>query len=270
MLPVAADAYTLVLRSGRIVNVSDEFKVTRTAITYEASPGYWVTVWLSNVDIAATERANREPAGSFAKRIERAPHELPAAPAQVPEATKAGRDARRKAITNRELEPIRLTREAQEEEYERTRRERGMPSKQELQQRIEEHDRWLSEWAQRMQEERIEAELESLNSELVNVRAQLGELSLNLSHQGATHVPAYAPNYYPYFYAPPAHVINVFPSGRRGLYGRGKFGRYPHFRPWPYRRQVGYFFPRINRPFRGARVLPRTTPRVKIAPRHMR
>ncbi|HEX8422303.1 MAG TPA: hypothetical protein VF634_02775, partial [Pyrinomonadaceae bacterium] len=199
VLAVAANAYTLVLRNGRLVNVSDKFKVTPTAITYEAAQGYWVTVWLSNVDIAATERANGEPSGSFNQWLKRKREESPAAQARAPEAAKAGRDAGRKVVTNKELEPARLTREAQEAEYERTRHARGMPSRQEMRQRIEEHDRWLSEWAQRMQEERMAAELEALRSELGDVRLQLSELSL--SQQGTTYAPAYAlPNYYPYFY----------------------------------------------------------------------
>ena len=268
MLPVAANAYTIVLRSGRLISVSDKFKVTRTAITYEASPGYWVTVWLSNVDFVATEKANGEQAGSFAGRIGREPEGSSFVPAGAPE---AGQGSSRKVITNKELERTRLTREAQEKEYERTRRERGMPSAQEMRRRIEEQDRWLSEWAQRMREERREAEREALESELVNVRLQLSELALSQSQQGAAYVPAYAPlNYYPYFYAPPAHVVAVLPFGHRGLYGRGKLGRHPYGRQWLYQPWAGKHFPRINRPFRGQRALPRAMPRRMAAPGHLR
>jgi hypothetical protein len=271
MLPVAANAYTLVLRSGRLISVSDKFKVTRTAITYEASPGYWVTVWLSNVDIAATERANGEQAGSFAERIGREREGLPSAPAGAPEALEAAQGSDRKIITNKELEPTRLTREAQEREYERTRRERGLPSTQEMRRRIEEQDRWLSEWARRMQEERREAELEALKSELINVRLQLSEQGLSLSQQGATYVPAYAPfNYYPYFYPSPVHVVTHLPFGHRGLYGRGKLGRHPYGRQWLYHQRMGKHFPRINRLFHGERALPWAMPQGMAAPRHSR
>jgi hypothetical protein len=270
VLTVAANAYTLVLRSGRLVTVSDKFKVTPTALTYEASPGYWVTVWLSNVDIAATEKVNGEPVGSFNKRMKRAPQGIPAAPLQEPEAGKVGRGVGRRVITNKELETTRLTREAQEQDYERTRRERGMPSRQELRQRIEEHDRWLSEWAQRMHEERIEAELDSLKSELSNLRLHLSELSPGLSREGDTYVPAYAPSNYPYLYASPAQVITVLPFGHRGLYGRGRFGRHLHGRQWPYSGRTGHPFPRINRPFRRQGALPRGMSRGMGAPRHSR
>jgi hypothetical protein len=267
MLPVAANAYTLVLRSGRVLTVSDKFKVTPAAITYEASPGYWVTVWLSNIDFAATERANSEPAGSFAGRIKRESEWPSAAAAQGTQAMKKGRGTHRKVITNKDLEPTRLMREAQEKEYERTRLERGMPSRQEMRERIEDQDRWLSEWAQRMQDERMEAELESLKYELVNVRLYLDELSLNRSQQGTTYVPAYAPsNYYPYFYAPSTHLA----LGHRGLYGRARFGRHPHGRPWLYHPRPGRPFPRITRPSRGGGVRPRSMSTGTVAPRHAR
>lgn len=271
MLQIAANAYTLVLRSGRLVTVSDKFKVTRTAITYESSPGYWVTVWLSNVDIAATERANGESVGSFTRRIGQETEGSPSAAAGAPEATKSGHSAVRKVVTNKELEPTRLAREAQEAEYERTRRGRGMPSRQELRERVEEQDRWLSEWAQRMQEERMEAELESVKSELVNVRLQLSELGIHLSQQGATYAPAYAPlNYYPYFYGSPVQAVTVYPFGHRGLYGRGRFGRHPHGRPWFQRLRPGHTSPRFVKPFRGKGALPRATPRGMTAPGHSR
>jgi hypothetical protein len=249
MLPVAAGAYTLVLRSGRLVSVSDNFKVTPTAFTYEASPGYWVTVWLSNIDIAATERANSEPVGSFIQKIKREPGGERVAPTHGPGALKVGHDDKRKVVTNKDLEPARLTREAQEEEYERTRRGRGMPSRQEMRQRIEEQDRWLSEWAQRMQEERREAELESLKSELVNVRLQLRQLSL--SQAEAFDAPASALSYhYPYFYAPPSQVITILNNRQRRLHGRGTFGRHTQGSRWTYHPHSGRAYRPINRPSR--------------------
>ena len=256
MLPVAANAYTLVLRSGRHVTVPGAFKVTPAAVVYEASPGFTVTVWLSNVDFAATERANAEPAGSFARRIERVPEG--AAPAQAPGAAKAGRRPGRKVVTDKDLEPSRLRREAQEEEYERTRRERGMPSKEEVRQRVEEQDRQLREWARQMQAERAEAELESLRSELANVNLRLSELNLRLSHQPATPAGVYAPPYYyPYSYAPPVQVITVLPFGHRRRFGHGNVGPYPHGHGWPYNPWPGHSSPRGVGPSRHALAPPR-------------
>lgn len=266
VLPVAASAYTLVLRSGRHVTVPDDFKVTPAAVVYEASPGFSVTVWLSNIDIAATERVNGEPAGNFARRLKQGP-EGAAAPTRSPEAAPTERRAGRKVVTNKELEPSRLRREAQEKEYERTRRERGMPSMEELRQRLEEHDRRLHEIAAQMEAERVEAELESLRSELVNVRRQLGELGLQLSQQAATYGPAYAfSNPYPYFYAPPFEVFPVLRFGHRGRFGRGNFGLHPHARRWPHNRLPGHTSPIYISPSRNA-VAP---PPIVRAPRHRR
>lgn len=235
MLPAAADAYTLVLRSGRRVIVHDDFKVTQTALTYETSPGFYVTVWLSNVDIAATEKANAEPAGSFAGRIKRQQEEAGHTSPRKEEAARAGHRASRKTITNRELEPSRLSREAQEAEYERTRRERGMPSRQELQERVEEQDLRLREWARQMEAERLEAEVESLRAEMADVRRQLGGLSLNVPQRAEPYGFPYAvPGIYPYIYAPPAQFITVLPFGHFSRFGRGGFGLQPHAGRWPH------------------------------------
>lgn len=240
LLPVAADAYTLVLRSGRQVNVPDNFEVTHAAVIYEASPGFSVTVWLTNVDTAATERANAEPAGSFARRIDQKPN------ATTEESAQAESRPARRVLTNKELEPLRLKREAQEAEYERTRRARGMPSKQELQQRIEEQDRRQRESNLQAQAERAEAELESVKSELLNVRQNLNELN---SRQAGAYAPAYVyTNYYPYYYAPPVQYINRLPFGRRGGFGRGNFSPHTHGRVRPYNPSQGFPFPALVTP----------------------
>ncbi len=265
LLPVAADAYTLVLRSGRHVTVPEDFRVTPGAVTYEASPGFSVTVWLSNVDFAATERANAEPEGSFARRVKRETEGAAAAHARAPQVTQTGRRAGRRVITNKELEPSRLKREAQEDEYERTRRERGMPSKEEVRRRFEEQERWLREWSRRMEAERVEAELESMRSEMMNVRRQLNELNLQLSQRAVSYGPAYAPpNHYPYFYAPPTEVITVLPFVHRGRFGRGDFGRHPHARRRLHNSPPGRLSPVYVRPSRNAGAL---APAMR-APRH--
>lgn len=254
LLPVAADAYTLVLRSGRHVTVPDDFRVTPAALTYEASPGFTVTVWLSNVDFAATERANAEPAGSFARRVKR---ETEAAASPAPGTVQAGRRAGPRVVTNRELEPSRLRREAQEEEYERTHRERGMPSRRELQERAEEQERWLRERARQLEAERVEAELESLRSEVSNVRRQLNQLSIQLSRPAAGYEPAYAPpDYYPYLYSQPSQVITVLPFRHRGRFGRGGFGPHPHARRRPHNPLPGHHSPIYVGPSRNAGAMP--------------
>lgn len=271
-MTAAADAYTLVLRSGRLVTVPDDFKVTPSAVTYEVSPGYRVTVWLSNVDFAATERANAEPAGSFAKRIVKEPEGARVTPASAPGGPGEGRRDGRKVVTNKELEPSRLRRRAQEEDYERTRRERGMPSKQELRQGVEERDRMLHELARQIREERTQAELESLRAELAKARRDLHEHDLRLSQQAAVYTPVYgAPNYFPYFYTPPIQVLPVFKFGHRRGFGRGNFGHRPHVRPFPYHHaRPGRPFPSTVRPSWNAGARPRVPAPAVAAPRRGR
>jgi hypothetical protein len=169
--------------------------------------------------------------------------------AQTPGRVKTERLGGPKVITNADLEPSRLRREAQEAEYERTRRERGLPSKQELQRYFEEQDRRLHELALRIQAERAEAELESVRSELVNLKLDLNRLSLHLSQQTGGYIPTYVyPNYHPYYNAPPVLIITRFPLGQRGVLGRGKFGLHPRGGTWPYNPRHGLFSHPLGRP----------------------
>src|SRR5437660_229827 len=71
IVTLTASAYTLVLRDGRRMEIPSEFTLTRTTLTYEISPGFTKTVLVALLDIPATERANKEVAGSFFKRVEK-------------------------------------------------------------------------------------------------------------------------------------------------------------------------------------------------------
>src|SRR5829696_667403 len=71
------NAYTVVMRDGRRVEIPNEFTVTNSTVTYEVSNGFQVTIQLNTVDIAATERANGEAQGSFLRKAN-----APAAPSQ--------------------------------------------------------------------------------------------------------------------------------------------------------------------------------------------
>src|SRR5215813_12852695 len=72
LIAVTANAYILVFRSGQRMEIPDEFTLTNTTLTYEISPGFNRTLLLTLVDVAATERANREAPGSFFKHREQA------------------------------------------------------------------------------------------------------------------------------------------------------------------------------------------------------
>jgi hypothetical protein len=127
----SANAYTLVMRDGRRVEIPDAFTVTSSTLTYEVSSGIQITIQLSGVNIPATERANGEAPGSF-----RAKSERPAAPApgtvQGPATGRprqATRAAASRSITNADLEGYRRTRVASEQAYEKRRQQLGLPSR---------------------------------------------------------------------------------------------------------------------------------------------
>lgn len=115
-----ANAYTIVMRNGRRAEIPNEFTITASTLTYQVGSGIQITIQLSGVDIAATERANREPAGSFLAKAS-APGNVVAQPFQT--------QARaQRSITNRDLEGYRRTRIESELAYEKRRRELGLPS----------------------------------------------------------------------------------------------------------------------------------------------
>src|SRR5256885_2974054 len=96
MLAITASAYTLVLRNGQRVEIPSEFTLTRTTPTYEISPGFNKTMLLSLIDVAATERANREAPGGFFQHKEEVRTDDQSEPA--PRATRT--------LTNRDLAAV--------------------------------------------------------------------------------------------------------------------------------------------------------------------
>lgn len=118
----AVSAYTVVMRDGRRVEIPNEFTVTNSTLTYDVGSGMQVTIQLNTVDIAATERANSESAGSLLRRTNAQP-----IPVEPQRRTNAGR-----TVTNTELEKFRQARV----ENENQRRELGLPSMEDRQQEV--------------------------------------------------------------------------------------------------------------------------------------
>ncbi len=129
LLVSEANAYTIVYRDGRRIEIPPGFATTTTTLTYEVSPGIQVTLQLATIDIAATERANREPGGSLLRHGARELSERK---------TDNGRaimsPATQRTITNRDLEAFRRARVESEIVYERRRKELGLPSIEETRQ----------------------------------------------------------------------------------------------------------------------------------------
>ena len=128
-----AQAYTVILNDGRRVEIPDQFTVTQTTLTYEVSPGFQVTMLLSTINVAATERYNGQPQGSLLRNSSAAT----GPPLQNSSGTNVSRvrttqtRSRPKAahsITNKDLEVYRRARIQSELAYEKRRRELGLPS----------------------------------------------------------------------------------------------------------------------------------------------
>lgn len=114
----AVNAYTLVMRDQRRVEIPNEFTVTNSTLTYEVSNGFQITILLNAVDIPATERANGQPTGSFLQKA--AGPAIPNNPQTRPRAARS--------ITNQDLEVYRQAREDNDRAYETRRQELGLPS----------------------------------------------------------------------------------------------------------------------------------------------
>jgi hypothetical protein len=149
LLPLVACAYTVVLKSGRRIDIPSVFTVSSLTLTYEAAPGINVTLLMSSVDIQATERANNEPAGSLLKRAGKPP---------VNSATTSQARARRRELTQADIEAARLRRLKSEQDYERRRLELGLPT-------LEESRRRTEEETKRMRAESLISQTEESQSE---------------------------------------------------------------------------------------------------------
>ena len=162
----AVNAYTVVLRDGRRVEIPNEFTVTNSTLTYEVSNGFQVTIQLNTVDIAATERANRQPTGSFLQKA--------GAPAAVPNTPQT---RARRSITNQDLEVYRKAREENERVYEEKRKELGLPSAEDRRREVAEiEDRTLEQVrSMRAQEEAyLRSRAEALRAEAAANEARSG------------------------------------------------------------------------------------------------
>ena len=120
---VSANAYTLVMRDGRRMEIPDKFTVSSSTVTYKAGSDIQVTIQLNTVDVAATERANGDAAGSFLRRAN--------APQPVANLVSQDRRTAGRSITNADLEKFRRARIEGEKAYEQQRQELGLPSREE-------------------------------------------------------------------------------------------------------------------------------------------
>jgi hypothetical protein len=184
-LPLAAQAYTVVMRDGRRLEIPARFVVTQATLTYEVAAGINITLQMSAIDIEATERANKEPGGSLLGRAFEQPASVPSTPIASsserldPTSPRAASTPQRapRTITNRDLEAARRTRVASEAAYERRRRELGLPSLELTRQRADEQAARAREELRRSMSDDAQAE--------GYWRAQASELRGQLAALGA-------------------------------------------------------------------------------------
>ena len=117
-----ANAYTIVMRGGRHVEVPYPFLLTDSTLTYEVSPGIQVTINVSAIDIPATEKANKEAAGAFLR------HRQSVSSPSEPLTQTQSQNVVPRTITNRELQSLAVKRQESEKTYEKRRQELGLPA----------------------------------------------------------------------------------------------------------------------------------------------
>ena len=201
LLPVAACAYTVVLRSGRRVEVPANFIVTKLTLTYETAPGINITLLMPSIDIQATERANNEPAGALLQR---------AAQQAITKTKAATTRPVRRELTKQDIEAARQARQRSEQEYERRRIELGLPSLEETRQRTEEETKRLSETAWqsgveeaeaeaywRMRSTQLRTEIAALDAQVNYVRARLAETPEYTGFGNYGFISGVAPGFHP-------------------------------------------------------------------------
>jgi hypothetical protein len=232
------NAYTIVLRDGRRVEIPNQFTVTNSTLTYDVGSGMQVTIQLNTVDIEATERANGEARGAFLTKAN-TPEEA------VEPIAQTGRAGAGRSITNRDLERFRRARVESEKE----RNELGLPS---LEQRRNEtaaiEDRTVEQVRNmRAQEEAYwRGRADALRAESANEGQSRQDIPWSFSSGG------------------------VLPFDGAGFGVGGSFNRFGRFRPSPF---DGFLatpitpFPRF--PFTNHRPV-FTRPGVRVVPRVVR
>lgn len=219
LVVITASAYTIVLRDGRRLDIPSRFVVTPSTLTYEIQPGIQVTLQMSTIDVAATEKANNEPSGALLRRAQ-----LPGTASQAPTV----RRSVRKTITNQDLEAAARRRVASEQAYEKRARELGLPplaqarkdaeaaslaAQSELRERLGAEKQTEEYWRARANE--LRTEMSALDAEIRYVRARLDEFPY----------PSWSGSY--------TTATSIVPFISFGNFGRGGFGNVGRGRHFP-------------------------------------
>lgn len=171
LLAATTNAYSIVMRSGKRVEIPAQFSVSSTTLTYEASPGFWITLQMSAIDIPATERANNEMPGSLLGRVTK---EIP--PRATEPTTQSPQSRASRSVTNRELESFQRLRLDSERAYEQRLARQGLPPLAVLRAKAAADDERFRQEAER---KRAEAEA---NERILELQEQIAALSAQLDY----------------------------------------------------------------------------------------
>lgn len=228
----AASAYTIVMRNGRRVEIPNTFTLTTSTLTYETAPGIQVTIQVTGIDVAATERANGQGAGSFMA--------FGSQPVAPPTLVQTRRTTATKSITNKDLEVYRRARM----ESERERQELGLPSVEERRREVAEIDDRTQE---QIRERRSREELDFWRTRAMTLETQMAatQNQMRVNQSGDY------PWAYPYGVG---LVTGGFPFGVDGFsgfhgfnrFGSNRFGFNSRF-PGHFRGRLLFSFPRSVR-----------------------
>lgn len=176
LLAAAASGYTIVLKGGKRVQIPERFVVTSAVLNYEVAAGMNVTLQLAAVDIAETERANNEPAGSFVQRIQK-----PAIyNSSMPTPIRPGNSDSVRTVTNRDLESYRVARLENEKAYEASLAETGRPSLAELRERAERESADARDFVERRS---LELQAESERQRTADLERRFEELNRQMQYE---------------------------------------------------------------------------------------
>ena len=232
LLAVTTNAYTVIMRSGRHIEIPSRFVVTASTLTYEAAPGFQITLQMAAIDIAATERVNNEAPGSLLRRSQLAPQSLTSTENQGDDAQMGRATKARRTITNRDLESAMRRRRESELAYESRRKELGLPSVAESRKRLAaeseeigaelEENRAAEQKAEdywRGRANALRTEMAALDAEIGWVRARLDEGPYPVSNDWGN--------------GSVTTLASVAPFISFGHYGRRSFGNFGRARSFP-------------------------------------
>ena len=243
LFSVSINAYTLVMRGGRHIEIPNNFIVTTAGVTYEVSKGISVTVQLTNIDVKATEKANNEPDGSFLARIGR----IEQTSKQETQIQTQSQQRPTKTITNTDLNAYASERERAETEYEKIRVAKGFPSREEIQKRNEEDLKKLREISEKQAQKEAQDEAywrgraNALRTEIIALDAEMAYVRARISEEPTyTVVYSFVPSQN--FNTNPSPVVEPSANSQRsfGVSGTANFGG---GQTWG---SVGFYYPQSS------------------------